>query len=82
MNSEQFAQLLLQSTRLDEQDVKEYLERLESRMQTEIVSSAVGILPIRQGSDKLKFMYICLITPYNILYRASIYRTILSLVNS
>ncbi|CAB4039281.1 calcium uptake 3, mitochondrial-like, partial [Paramuricea clavata] len=38
MNSDQFAKLLLQSTYLDEQDVKEYLERLESRLQSEIVS--------------------------------------------
>ena len=38
IKSEQFAKLLLQSTPLDEQDVKEYLQRLESRMQTQIVS--------------------------------------------
>jgi hypothetical protein len=38
MNSDQFAKLLLQSTYLDEQDVKEYLERLESRLQSKIVS--------------------------------------------
>lgn len=41
MNSEQFAKLLLQSTQLDEQDVKEYLERLAGRVQTNIVSKLI-----------------------------------------
>lgn len=38
MNSEQFAELLLQSTRLDDSDVQEYLQRLKSRRQQDIVS--------------------------------------------
>jgi hypothetical protein len=51
MNSEQFAKLLLQSTHLDDQDVKEYLERLQSRLQTEVVS--ILLLVIRPSRPSL-----------------------------
>lgn len=43
IKSDQFAKLLLQSTPLDEQDVKDYLQRLESRLRIEMVGECTVV---------------------------------------
>ena len=44
MDGERFAKLLLQSTQLNDKDIKEYIERLKSRQATKIVSFSLFLL--------------------------------------
>lgn len=74
MNSEQFAELLLQSTRLDDSDVQEYLQRLKSRRQQDIVSDHdcyfVNKMMWRGGGGGRGFRDISSTIPnYRIVYR-------------
>ena len=58
IQGDQFAKLLLQSTPLDEQDVKEYLQRLESRLKTEMVGKYTVV-----NLDTTRIIMCCILKP-------------------